>query len=374
MKKWYVVMIAIVIVLFGSVIGFNIFKERMIAGFIANRPEPIYPVTAMTVKSESWYPSIEAIGFIKPLEGVELGNEQGGKIVEINFKSGQKVKKGHLLVALNTTVERANLQEAEGQLPAVQGQLNRLKKLYQQNSVSKQSLDNAESKYSSLVAQIESLKATIQRRLIKAPFDGRVGIKNIYVGQYLPAGTNVIRLENTDTMHIQFTITQSDLSKVKKELPIKIFVDAYPLHPFSGKITAIEPAVNSDSGVIDVQASIPNNNGKLRSGMYARVIILLPEEENQIAVPVRTINFQLYGQSVYVIKNMPATDRTPAYKVVNQMTVHVNGRNKNIARVVKGLKTGDQIVTSGQVRLSNGSHVKIVETNSLNIPDTTPQL
>ena len=375
MKKWYGIMIAIVIVLFGSVIGFNFFKERMIAYYIANSPIPIYPVTQIAIKPTSWHSSLQAIGFVTPSQGVELGNEQGGKITKINFQSGQKVKKDALLVALDTSVEQANLNAAQSHLPAVKSQLTRIEKLYKKESVSKRVLEDTESKYHNLLAQIEGLKATIERRLIKAPFDGRVGIKNIYIGQYLPAGTDVIRLENTDTMHIQFAITQSDLSKVKKGLPVKIFVDTYPDKPFLGEITAIEPAFNSDSGLIDIQASIPNHKGKLRSGMYARVEVLLPVEENQIVVPLEAVNFQLYGQNVYVIRDIPATPDQPAYKIAEKVVVHIIGRNKNFARVVRGLTVGEHIVTSGQVRLSNGSHVKIVKDNkSLIAPKTAPQL
>ncbi len=374
MKRWYIVMILIVFLLFGTVITFNVVKDKMIANFIVGRPAPVYPVTVVTVKASSWQPEIDAIGFIKPSQGVELSNEQAGKIVSINFKSGQKVNKGDLLVALDTSVERANLKEAEGQIPSIKGQMERTDKLYKQRSVSKQTLDNAISAYNTLLAQIDGYNATIQRRLITAPFDGHVGIKNIYSGQYLSEGTDVIRLENTDTMHIQFTISQVDMANVNLGLPIRIMVDAYPNHPFNGKITAIEPAVNSDSGVVDVQASIPNNNGKLRSGMYAKVTILLPKKQQQMIVPVRAINFQLYGQSVYVIKKVHDKKKKADYYIVTQKVVEVNGRNKNNARIIKGLSFGDQIVTSGQVRLTNGSHIKVVSDKSLISPQTIPQL
>lgn len=373
MKKWYTIMICIVIALFGSVIGFNIFKSQMIAKFMSNRPEPVYPVTAITIKPQTWHPIIEAIGFIKPMQGVDVSNEQGGIISKINFSSGQKVNKHDLLVEMDTSVEQANLMSAEAKMSAVKAKMDRTVELYKHNTISHQTLDSAKADYYDLVGQINSLKASIQRRLVTAPFDGIVGIRDVHVGQYLPAGSQIVRLENSEVMHIQFTVTQKDLPKIRPGLPVDIKVDAYPDHSFQGKIKAIEPVVNSDSGVIDVQASIPNNEGLLRSGMYAQVKIRIPEQENQIVIPLHSINFQLYGQSVYVLK--PVTNNNKLlYYTVQQISIRIAEYHEGIALVAAGLEINKQIVTSGQVRLHNGSHVKIVENNELTAPEKIPQL
>ncbi|MCY4330234.1 MAG: efflux RND transporter periplasmic adaptor subunit [Endozoicomonadaceae bacterium] len=374
MKKWYAIMAFIVIALFGSVISFNIFKAHMIAKFMSSMPEPVYPVTTMTVKPQTWHPVIEAIGFIQPYAGVDLSSEQGGKIAKINFASGQKVSKGDLLIELDTQVEKANLISSEADLPAIKAKMNRMLQLYKSNNVSRQALDAAKASYYNLIGQIDSLKALIQRRLITAPFDGIVGIRNIYEGQYLQPGSPVVRLENNDIMRIQFTITQKDLAKVTPGLPVHIMADAYPNRNFIGEINALEPVVNSDSGVIDVQASIPNSNGQLRSGMFAQVKILIPEMKNQIVIPLHAINFQLYGQSVYVVKPVTDNKQKILHYTAKQISIHIKEYREGLALVSSGLKAGDQIVTLGQVRLSNGSHVKITQQNKLIAPEKIPYL
>ena len=313
MKKWMAIMLLIALALFGSVIGFNMFKQKKIAEFMANRPEPEFPVTAMVTKAQDWVPTIEAIGFIEPNQGVTLSSELSGTIDSIRFESGAHVKADQLLLSLDSSVEKANLNSSQARLPAARAKFERYKNLYQKNSISRDQLDDAEASYRSLEADIDSLKATIARREVRAPFSGAVGLRNVFLGQYLEPGTQIVRLEDTSVMRLRFTVPQTDISKITLGQTIKINVDAYPQTQFDGQITAIEPAVNYQSGLIQVQADIPNNDGQLRSGMFARASIILP--------------------------------------------------------TVK-----DQIVLSGQVRLSNDTKVHVVENDALAVPAQTPML
>lgn len=284
MKKWMAIMLLIAIALFGSVIGFNLFKQKMIAQYMANRPEPEFPVTAMVTKAQDWVPTIEAIGFIEPNQGVTLSTELAGTIDAITFESGKPVKAEQLLLSLDSTVERANLRASQAKLPAAKAKFERFQNLYKTSSISKEQLDEAEAAYRSLEADIESLKATITRREVRAPFSGVVGLRNVFLGQYLQPGTDIVRLEDTSVMRLRFTVPQTDISKITLGQTIKINVDAYPQTQFDGHITAIEPAVNYQSGLIQVQADIPNNDGQLRSGMFARASIILPTVKDQIVI------------------------------------------------------------------------------------------
>lgn len=309
MKKWMAIMLLIAIALFGSVIGFNVFKQKMIADYLANRPEPEFPVTSMVTKAQDWVPTIEAIGFIEPNQGVTLSTELAGTIDAISFESGKPVKADQLLLSLDSSVEKANLRASQAKLPAAKAKFDRFQNLYKTSSISKEQLDEAEAAYRSLEADIESLKATIARREVRAPFSGMVGLRNVFLGQYLQPGTDIVRLEDTSVMRLRFTVPQTDISKITLGQPIEIKVDAYPQTRFDGHISAIEPAVNFQSGLIQVQADIPNNDGQLRSGMFARASIILPTVKDQIVIPQTAISFTLYGQNIYVIKESEETDK-----------------------------------------------------------------
>lgn len=377
MKKWMAIMLLIAIALFGSVIGFNLFKQKMIAQYMANRPEPEFPVTAMVTKAQDWVPTIEAIGFIEPNQGVTLSTELAGTIDAITFESGKPVKADQLLLSLDSTVERANLRASQAKLPAAKAKFDRFQNLYKTSAISKEQLDEAEAAYRSLEADIESLKATIARREVRAPFSGVVGLRNVFLGQYLQPGTDIVRLEDTSVMRLRFTVPQTDISKIKLGQTIKINVDAYPQTQFDGHITAIEPAVNFQSGLIQVQADIPNNDGQLRSGMFARASIILPTVKDQIVIPQSAISFTLYGQNVYVLKEGEETDKEGnKVKVLRakQVVVKAGERRGNDVHVLSGIQAGDQIVLSGQVRLSNDTKVHVVENDALAVPAQTPML
>lgn len=377
MKKWMAIMLLIAIALFGSVIGFNLFKQKMIAQYMANRPEPEFPVTAMVTKAQDWVPTIEAIGFIEPNQGVTLSTELAGTIDAITFESGKPVKADQLLLSLDSTVERANLRASQAKLPAAKAKFDRFQNLYKTSSISKEQLDEAEAAYRSLEADIESLKATIARREVRAPFSGVVGLRNVFLGQYLQPGSDIVRLEDTSVMRLRFTVPQTDISKIKLGQTIKINVDAYPQTQFDGHITAIEPAVNYQSGLIQVQADIPNNEGQLRSGMFARASIILPTVKDQIVIPQTAISFTLYGQNVYVLKEGEETNKEGnKVKVLRakQVVVKAGERRGNDVHVLSGIEAGDQIVLSGQVRLSNDTKVHVVENDALAVPAQTPML
>jgi len=369
MKKWTFAMLLIALTLFGSVIGINLYKQKKITEYMANIPEAEFPVTVVDTKTTDWVPTIQAIGFIEPNQGVDIANEIAGKIDRIAFDSGTKVTKGQLLVNLDSQVEKANLKSSQAKLNAAESKYSRYKALYKKNAVSKEALDESEASYSSLVADIESQKAVIERRQITAPFDGEVGLRNVFLGEFLSTGTKIVRLEDTSVMRLRFTVPQTEISKIYLGQGVEIFVDAYPETAFSGKISAIEPAVNFQSGLIQIQADIPNNDSQLRSGMFARASIILPTVTDQITLPQTAITFTLYGDNVYIVREDENGDLR-----VTQSAVKVGERIDAIAHILEGVKAGDKIVTSGQVRLSNHAKVRVVESDTLNVPTETPML
>ena len=373
MKKWIASAILLAILVFGSVIGFNMFKAQAIKDYLANRPIPQFPVTSMDIKTEDWTPHLRAIGFIEPNQGVTITNEVSGKIVKINFVSGQQLKKGDALVYLDSEVEKANLKASQGRLSSVDRNYKRMLSLFKKGSVSQGDVDNAEAELLTLQGQIEGYQATISRRIIRAPFDGIAGLRNVFMGEYLQDGTDIVRLEDISRMQIRFTIPQNDLTKIFIGQEMNIFVDAQADTTFKGTISAIEPAVNFQSGVIQVQADIPNQDNQLRSGMFAKANIILPTLEEQIAVPETAINYTLYGETVYIISEQK-TDAGESFKQADQKIVKLGKSKDGDIHVLSGLNTGDIIVTSGQVRLSNGAHITIIESDILNKPAEIPAL
>ncbi|EIN6339639.1 multidrug efflux RND transporter periplasmic adaptor subunit VmeC [Vibrio parahaemolyticus] len=367
MKKW-ILMLSIVLLLFGSVVTYRLIDIKQKMDAFASRPEPEFPVTVTEVKAVDWVPVIEAIGFIEPNQGVTVANETSGVIDKIAFESGTQVETGQPLVLLDSEVEKANLKSSQAKLPAAEAKYKRYQGLFKKGSISKEAYDEAEANYYSLKADIESLKATIDRREIKAPFAGVVGIRNVYLGQYIQAGSDIVRLEDSSVMRLRFTVPQTDISRIKLDQEVDIFVDAYPDQPFKGSISAIEPAVNVQSGLIQVQADIPNSDGKLRSGMFARANIIMPKLANQVTLPQTAITFTLYGDNVYIVTEEDGEKR------VKQHVVKVGERTKDIAHILEGVKPGDVVVTSGQVRLSNHAKVSIVESNAITPPAETPML
>ncbi|EGQ8114482.1 multidrug efflux RND transporter periplasmic adaptor subunit VmeC [Vibrio parahaemolyticus] len=367
MKKW-ILMLSIVLLLFGSVVTYRLIDIKQKMDAFASRPEPEFPVTITKVKAVDWVPVIEAIGFIEPNQGVTVANETSGVIDKIAFESGTQVEAGQPLVLLDSEVEKANLKSSQAKLPAAEAKYKRYQGLFKKGSISKEAYDEAEANYYSLKADIESLKATIDRREIKAPFAGVVGIRNVYLGQYIQAGSDIVRLEDSSVMRLRFTVPQTDISRIKLDQEVDIFVDAYPDQPFKGSISAIEPAVNVQSGLIQVQADIPNSDGKLRSGMFARANIIMPKLANQVTLPQTAITFTLYGDNVYIVTEEDGEKR------VKQHVVKVGERTKDIAHILEGVKPGDVVVTSGQVRLSNHAKVSIVESNAITPPAETPML
>lgn len=373
MKKWIASAILIAILVFGSVIGFNMFKAQKIKEYLASRPIPEFAVTAIKVEPEDWTPHLRAIGFIEPIQGVTVSNEVAGKIVKINFVSGQQLKEGDPLVYLDSEVEKANLKASQARLPAAERNYKRMKALFKKGSASQGQVDDAEANYLALKAEIESYQATITRRIIRAPFNGIAGLRNVYMGEFLSSGTNIVRLEDINRMRIRFTVPQNDLNKIYIGQPMQVFVDAEPNQIFEGSISAIEPAVNYQSGVIQVQADIPNEDHKLRSGMFAKANIILPTLNQQVAIPETAINYTLYGETVYLISDKKDKDGKD-YKEVNQQIVKLGKSINGNIHVLSGLKADDVVVTSGQVRLSNGAHVKITESDALKIPAEIPAL
>lgn len=361
--------LAVAILVFALVIGLNKFKEIMIGKAIANMPETVNPVTAIVVKPREWTPVINTTGLVRPNQGSMLSAQAAGTIKKIFVKSGQAVKKGDVLVEFDNDVEVASLRAAEAQVPAARLTYQRYASLIKSQSVSQTELDNAKATLDQLVSNVNSLKATIERRKIVAPYDGVTGIVQVNEGQYIAVGTAIVRVEDISSMKVDFSVSQNALENIVLGQKVTATSDARQGETFSATITAIEPAINKSTGLIDVQATFsPEDGSKLLSGMFTRLRVALPTERNQIVIPQVAITYNMYGEMAYVLKPLSDEDKQKFADKENlskmyraqQITVFTKDR-QGIYAQLKGddIKAEDIIVTGGQQRLGNGSLVVI---------------
>lgn len=355
----------LVVLVFAAVVGFNMFIAKMKAQAALNMPEQAVLVTATDVVGREWTPVIEAVGSIRPNQGAMLSSQMAGTVSRVLVQSGDQVKKGQLLVELDSSVEVATLRASEAQLPAALASYNRFKNLVASNSASKAELDNAQATYNQLVASIESTKAGIKRRQIYAPFDGVAGIVNVNVGEYINVGTSIVRVEDNSKMKVRFTLPQTELSRVHTGQKTTVTVDAITGETFEAEVTAIDPAVNASTGLVELEAVV-DGKGKLLSGMFARLRIALPTEMNQVIVPQIAVSYTMYGETAYVLVPLSdedkqklgerATDKTFRVK---QVEVKTADRRGIYAQLRSGVNIGDRLVTSGFQKLRNNALVTL---------------
>lgn len=361
------VMLLVCGVLFGGVFGFVAFRNQMIKQFFANMPVPVVPVTAEPARAQSWEVVVPAIGTLQAINGIEVSAQVSGLIQDIAFQSGQTVAKGQVLVRLDADVEKAQLRSAEAQLVLARSNAQRARSLVRSSAGTEASLDKAESELRVAQATIEQLKAQIDKKVVAAPFSGVLGVRKVDVGAYLQPGTPIVTLQDLSVMLADFSVSQKDLPRVGVGQPIRLTTDAWPGRVFAGKVTAIEPLVEARSGMVAVQAGLPNPDGALRPGLFAKIEVVRPETEPVVTVPQSAITYNLYGDSVFVVKA-----GTGDSLEVARASVDVGSRREGRVAILNGVQPGDLVVTSGQVKLENGSRVKVADKeNPLKAPERT---
>jgi membrane fusion protein (multidrug efflux system) len=390
----FAIAIVALVIVFGGSFGFkHFFVGYMISKALANYQPPPEVVSATKSKTVRWRPYLQAIGTLSAINGVNISNDLAGKVMKISFHSGDKVKQGDLLVQLDTSQEQAQLAQYESQLALNKVAYRRQRTLRKKGLNSKQALDTAEANYKSSQAQVKAEQATIAKMSIKAPFTGRLGIRQVNLGQYLASGTTIVTLSQLKPLYVTFTLPQSDVPKLHLAQEIAVDVDAYPNHDFAGKVTAISPAVSEQSRTLQAQATIPNGQELLHPGMFANIKVLADQTQQKVVVPQTAISYSLYGDTVYVLEPAPpatgqgkaaaSTERNakgkakangskgarPAGKgqtvyVTKQVFVKTGAQRGDLIAVT-GIKAGVKVVTAGQIKLHPGS--RAVVNNSVNL-------
>ncbi len=309
---------------------------------------PPAAVTTTTVKLSRWQPTFRAVGSLQAVNGVTVSTDLPGIVAVIEFESGATVRQGDLLVSLDSRQEQAQRQAAEARRDLAMINLERQRELIATGAIAKSDLDAAESQARQAAAAVEEAAALIARKNIVAPFAGRLGIRQVDLGQYLNVGAPIVQLESVDPIHVEFAVPQSHLDQVAVGKTVRVTVPGLSDEEFAGQITAIESRVDELTRNVMVQATVPNPASKLRPGMFGNVEVLLPETE-VVVIPSAAISYAPYGDTVFVVKS----------NVVEQRFVKLGARRGDQIAIASGLQVGDEIVTSGTFKLRNGLAVQV---------------
>ena len=318
------------------------------------RPPPA-TVTYAKAEPQTWENLLHSVGSLSAEEGVTVKAEQPGKIVQVAFKPGSHVKAGDLLVQQDISLEQTSLRSAQAAAELANSNLERARRMIQRNGVSKSDLDTAEAQAKQAAAQVDNVKAQIAKKSIRAPFDGRLGVRQVSLGQDLRDGDPVVVLQKLNPILVNFSVPQQQLSLLQPGLPIRVTLKDMDNLQVEGKITAINPVIDQATRNVQVQASVDNPDEKLLPGMFVNVDVILPNPKPVLAIPATSILYAPYGDTVFVIT--PGKDKNDA-PTVHQQIIKVGASRGDFISVESGLKPGDTIVTTGAFKLFNGQEVK----------------
>jgi len=359
-KKIFLALIGVLVVA-GLLAGIKALQiSRMVDQSAQFRPPP-EPVTTVEVTGNSWESLLSAVGSLAAVQGVTVAAELPGKVVHIAFQPGMKVAAGDLLVRQDTTTEEALLPGAEAAVALARTSLNRTRELLADQAVSQAEMDRAVAGYQQALAEAESLRATIAKKTIRAPFAGRLGIRQVNLGQILEAGNEIVTLQALDPIFVDFLLPQQQLSQLKTGLTVRVTSNALLGKVIEGQITTINPKVEETTRNIKVQATIRNTEEQLRPGMYVDVKIVLPVAKDVLVIPVTAVLYAPYSDSVFIVEDDAgqAEDGQEASKVLRQQFVRLGEKRGDFVEVVSGLQAGETVVTTGVFKLRNGQAVVI---------------
>jgi RND family efflux transporter MFP subunit len=332
-----------------------------IAQSIQSAPAPVQTVSAEEAKSENWQPQIAGIGTLTAVDGINITPQVGGVVKDIKFDSGQDVKKGDLLVVLDTDTEVADMHSLEAQLANAQTELKRRETLAAKGISPRAELDSLRTQVQTFNASIERLKALIAQKNIYAPWDGRVGLREISLGSYLAPGQTIVWLQKVDPIYADFNVTEEDYGRIADGLKVTARFNAWPDAEFKGTVTTTDARMSEASRMITVRAKLDNPEGRLLPGMYANVLVEAGAPQDVVTVPQTAVTFSLYGDNVFVV--VPAKKPDPNNKEeqleIERRFVKAGGMRNGRVQIAEGLKPGDRVVTAGHNKIDQGAKVRI---------------
>lgn len=381
MKKWlkmFGVFLLIVLVI-GGMWGYNL--NKTIQGFKNAKPQ-VQTVSTIVVNKETWARSLQSVGSLRAVNGVELTTEAPGIVDKINFKSGANVEKGAVILILRANEERARLNTLRANAKLAQANFARDKQQFEINAISKATYESSQANSEMTASQVNEQEATLAKKVIRAPFAGKLGIINLNLGELLPLGYKVATLQNADFLFVDFYLPQEQTANISVGQKVTVSVDAVPDKNFVGKIEAIDSKVDNDTRNILLRAKITNEQNLLFSGMFVNVSLELDGKNQSLVIPQSAVSFNPYGQTVFVVTTAEDVYKLEVSKLkkqgaddahvsalpkpadgkalsVKQVSITTGAKRGDQIEVLSGLDEGAEVVTSGQIKLKNGSLIKI---------------
>ena len=379
LRKRLIIVVVAVVVLFALLIAFNTVKGVMIGKFMKSMANPPQTVSTMIAKYQDWQPHVEAFGNVRAVHGADLAFDVSGLVDNVEVKSGSDVKKGQVLIRLNDDQDRATLEALRAKASLAELTAKRARQQLAVKAISQASYDEAIADLKNAKAQADAQAALVAKKTLRAPFAGRIGIITANPGQYINAGAKVVTLQQLDPVYVDFTVPQSQLDRMQVDGNVEVSADAFPGKVFGGKVSATDPKVDLSTRNAGVEAMVANPNELLVPGMFAKVAVDSGEQQRYLTLPQTSVAYAPYGDTVFVVhegqpptrdangKPVPAASagkkpeqgKAGASHYVQQVIVKLGPTRGDQVAILSGIKQGDVIVTSGQLKLKNDTPVSV---------------
>lgn len=362
MTKKIILTIVGLLCLVGALAGLKLLQFQTMAAQGAKFAPPPETVTTAEVKADRWQPVLTAIGSVAAVQGVTVSAETSGTVKNIAFESGATVRAGEVLVELDTAIEQAQLRSAIASADLARANLERARDLRTRNLVSAADFDAAEAQAKQTLAQVDNLRAVLAKKTVRAPFAGRLGIRQVNLGQFLDNGAAIVSLQSLDPVYVDFALPQRYLAQLRSGMTVRVTTDAFPQQTFAGQLTAISPEVDSVTRNVRLQATLANPEGRLQPGMYVEVTVVLPETEPVLMIPATAVLYAPYGDSVFVLENKKDEKTGAVGQMLNQKFVRLGPARGDFVVVASGLEAGQTVASTGVFKLRNGMSVVVDNT------------
>ena len=364
MAKRIVLTILGLIIIGGAIAGVKVLQIRTMIDQGGKFVPPPETVSTASVRSESWESVITAVASLEAVQGVTVAAEQPGKVVNIAFSPGAIINKGDLLVQLDSTAEEAQLRAIQASRNLAQTNLRRLAGLVSKGLISQADYDNAEASFKQAAAQADNVRAIIEKKNIHAPFAGRLGVRQVNLGQMLKEGEAIVSLQVLDPIFVNFMLPQQELGRIKVGLTVRLSGDGLGSQPLVGEISTIDPKVDAVTRTIRVQATVANSDERMRPGMYVSVSVVLPERSEVLALPATAVLYAPYSDSVFVVDEKKDEKNGRSGKALRQQFVRLGEKRGDFVAVLSGLQEGATVASTGVFKLRNGQAVVVDNTHS----------
>ncbi len=354
-KRMFIMLLACTVV-FGGVFFMKYMGKKGMEAYFNNMPTPPVTILGAVARQMQWSQDLPSVGSLVPVQGTNITTQADGIVEAIHFTGGSTVEAGTLLLTLEADTEKAELKRLQAQAEIATINQRRAEDLYGRKVLSKAEYDQTRAEAAVARAAADAQAARLAQKEIRAPFSGRLGIRQINVGQFISKGTPIVGLQALDPMEIEFALPEAQLSLVETGMPIEVTVDAWPGQRFAGEITVIEPRIEAATRNFRLRGRVANPQGKLRAGMFGRVSIQRPGTLDVVAIPRTAISYDSYGRSVYLIQ--PAED-APDKLIARQRFIRIGQARGDFVQVLEGLEAGDQVAAGGLLKLRNGAPVII---------------